>query len=81
MTADVATDDELRLVETRAYPAPAAFAAQANVTAGAYGEAAADPLAFWERAARRLDWTTPWHTALDWQPPAASRGAANRAAP
>lgn len=72
MTADVATDDELRLVETRAYPAPAAFAAQANVTADAYGEAAADPLAFWEDAARRLDWATPWHTALDWQPPARS---------
>ncbi len=71
MTSTTA-DDELRLVETRAYPAPPTFAAQANVTAGAYGEAAADPLAFWERAARRLDWTTPWHTALDWQPPARS---------
>ncbi|MFJ6679364.1 acetate--CoA ligase [Microbacterium sp. NPDC091382] len=67
MTAHTA--DELRLVETRAYPAPEAFATEANVTASAYTDAAADPIAFWEDAARRLDWRTPWHTALDWRPP------------
>ncbi|CAL4859765.1 acetate--CoA ligase [Microbacterium sp. MM2322] len=61
--------DELRLVETRTYPAPAAFAAQANVTEVAYAEGSADPIAFWEAAARRLEWITPWHTALDWRPP------------
>lgn len=64
--------EELRLVETRTYPAPASFAAQANVTESAYAEAAADPLAFWEEAARRLDWKTPWHTPLDWRPPVRS---------
>ncbi|MDT3331288.1 acetate--CoA ligase [Microbacterium sp. KSW-18] len=70
MTGD--STEELRLVETRAYPAPSAFAAQANVSQGAYADAAADPIAFWEDAARRLDWQTPWHTALDWRPPVRS---------
>ena len=57
---------EARLVETREYPPPAAFAAQANVTADLYAEAAADPIAFWERAAARLEWETPWQTAHEW---------------
>ncbi|GAA2244597.1 acetate--CoA ligase [Promicromonospora sukumoe] len=41
-----------------------------NVTAEAYDRAAADPVAFWAEAASRLDWTTPWHTAHTWSPPA-----------
>ncbi len=61
--------EEARLVESRTYPPPAAFAAQANVTADAYAAAAADPLAFWADAAARLEWAQPWHTVLDWQPP------------
>ncbi|MDN3495892.1 acetate--CoA ligase [Planococcus sp. APC 4015] len=60
---------ESRLVETRAFPPDAAFAAQANVTGEAYARAEADPLAFWDAAAARLDWDEPWHTTLDWQPP------------
>ncbi|WP_396653612.1 acetate--CoA ligase [Microbacterium sp. WCS2018Hpa-9] len=64
------TMTEARLHETRAYPAPAAFAAQANVTQEAYARAAADPVAFWEQAAHRLDWAEPWHTAHEWDPPA-----------
>ncbi|MGO1838407.1 MAG: acetate--CoA ligase [Candidatus Microbacterium stercoravium] len=58
--------DELRLNETRSFPAPADFAAQANVDASIYDTANADPVAFWEAAARRLDWTEPWHTAHTW---------------
>ncbi|WP_405376149.1 MULTISPECIES: acetate--CoA ligase [unclassified Microbacterium] len=61
--------DELRLVENRTYPAPESFAAQANVGADAYARAAGDPTAFWEAAARRLDWTGAWDTALEWEPP------------
>ncbi|WP_345750765.1 acetate--CoA ligase [Microbacterium rhizophilus] len=61
--------DEARLTERRAYPAPAAFAAQANVGADAYDRAAVDPVGFWEDAARRLDWAEPWHTAHEWEPP------------
>src|SRR5690606_16942000 len=60
---------EARLLETREYAPPAAFTAQANVTAETYAEAAADPTAFWERAAARLDWAEPWHTAHEWEPP------------
>ena len=60
---------EARLHETRAYPAPAAFAAQANVTREAYARAGADPILFWEQAADRLDWVEPWHTAHEWDPP------------
>ena len=61
--------DEARLTETRSYSAPESFAAQANVDASIYETANADPLAFWEAAARRLDWVTPWHTAHTWEPP------------
>lgn len=56
----------------RSYPAPTAFAASANVGPGVYAEAEADPVAFWERAADRLDWAEPWHTALIWSPAAAT---------
>ncbi|OAN38491.1 acetyl-coenzyme A synthetase [Microbacterium sp. H83] len=63
------TGVEARLHETRSYPAPPAFAAQANVTGEAYERAAADPTAFWEDAARRLSWAEPWHTAQEWDPP------------
>ncbi|MWV48342.1 acetate--CoA ligase [Rathayibacter sp. VKM Ac-2803] len=56
------------LDETRRFPAPPAFAAEANVGAEAYARAAADPVAFWEEAARRLDWAEPWQTAHRWEP-------------
>ena len=36
-----------------------------------YARAAADYEAFWAEQARALDWFTPWHTVLDWQPPRA----------
>lgn len=60
---------EVRLLENRSYPADPAVAAHANVTADAYELAAADPTAFWEQAAARLDWAEPWHTAHEWDPP------------
>ena len=56
------------LTETRRYPAPAAFAAQANVDATWWDRAAADPVAFWTEQAHRLDWAEPWHTDHTWQP-------------
>jgi len=55
--------------ETRHFDPPADLAANANVTAKAYEQAAADRLAFWAEQARRLDWTTEWSEILDWQPP------------
>ena len=60
---------EVRLTETRSFPPTAEFAAQANVDASIYAAANADPVAFWERAAARLDWVEPWHTAHTWAPP------------
>ncbi|MGI8394589.1 acetate--CoA ligase [Leucobacter sp. W1038] len=65
---------EVRLAETRSFPPPAEFAAQANVDASIYEAANADPVAFWERAAARLDWVEPWHTAHTWAPPVQGEG-------
>lgn len=63
------THDESRLNESRTFVPSAAFAAQANVNEHIYETANADPIAFWENAAKRLNWVTPWHTAHTWQPP------------
>ncbi|MFB4352197.1 acetate--CoA ligase [Microbacterium sp. LS_15] len=72
------TVDEARLVEQRTYPPSARVVAAANVTAEAYAEAETDPLAFWERAARRLEWVRAWDAPLDWQPPTAEAGPSAR---
>jgi acetyl-CoA synthetase len=56
----------------RSFPAPTAFAALANVGPGVYAEAEADPVAFWERAADRLEWAERWHTAHTWSPAVAT---------
>lgn len=60
------------LDERRRFPAPPAFAAQANVppdaAAALRAAAEADPIAFWSQQAERLDWTEPWHTAHTWHP-------------
>ena len=57
------------LQETRRFPPPAELAADANVTAAAYGEATGDRLGFWEQQARRLDWVKEWDQVLDWSNP------------
>ncbi|MBQ1026329.1 acetate--CoA ligase [Micromonospora sp. C95] len=61
------------LNETRQFPPPAELAADANVTAEAYAEAAADRFAFWERQASRLAWTKQWDQVLDWSRPPFAR--------
>ncbi|MPS75415.1 MAG: acetyl-coenzyme A synthetase, partial [Microbacterium sp.] len=71
------TATEARLHETRVYP-PSPLFPDANVTAEAYARAAADPTAFWEEAARRLEWSAPWHTAHEWEPPIDGRVPAAR---
>lgn len=68
---------EVRLQEARVYE-PSNDFPRANVTAEAYARAAADPVAFWEDAARRLDWSEPWHTAHEWEPPSGDAGPAAR---
>jgi acetyl-CoA synthetase len=52
--------------EERRVPPSPEFAAAANVGEAAYQEAAADPLAFWEKQADRLSWSTRWSQPLDW---------------
>src|SRR4051812_41151384 len=61
-------DDLLR--EERTFAPPAAFRAAARVgDEQIYAEAARDPEAFWARFAGELEWSRPWTTVLDWQPP------------
>src|ERR1041384_1398201 len=55
--------------ETRQFPPPEQIAADANVKAEAYQEAAADRLAFWAEQAGRLSWATGWDQILDWSNP------------
>ncbi|WP_446217923.1 acetate--CoA ligase [Micromonospora sp. IBHARD004] len=57
------------LNETRQFPPPAELAANANVTAEAYAEAAEDRLGFWARQAGRLAWAKQWDQVLDWSNP------------
>jgi acetyl-CoA synthetase len=54
------------LQETRRFDPPPELAANANVKADVYSEAAADRLAFWERQAERLTWDQRWDQVLDW---------------
>jgi acetyl-CoA synthetase len=57
------------LQETRRFAPPSEMAANANVTADAYDQAAADRLAFWAAQAGRLSWARPWDEVLDWSNP------------
>lgn len=59
------------LQESRRFPPPPEFAAQANVRdAGVYEEAARDPEGFWARHAEaELDWFRKWDRVLEWNPP------------
>jgi len=58
------------LDESRHYPVPAEFAAQANVAdESLFAAAKADPIAFWEEQAKALTWDKPWDTALEWNLP------------
>ncbi|WP_030440751.1 acetate--CoA ligase [Actinoplanes subtropicus] len=55
--------------ETRSFPPPEQIAADANVKADAYEEAAADRLAYWAEQAERLSWAKKWDQVLDWSNP------------
>jgi acetyl-CoA synthetase len=68
MTPEKTTLENL-LQETRRFPPPEQLTASANVTADVYQAASADRLGFWEAAAKRLDWATPWREVLDWSNP------------
>ena len=61
-------DDLLR--EDRTFPPSPEFRVKALVHDDSiYAEAARDPEAFWAKFAGELEWSRPWDTVLDWQPP------------
>src|ERR1041384_3704895 len=57
------------LDEARRFPPPAEFAKTAVATAATYAAARADRLKFWADRAAELEWSTPWKTVLEWDPP------------
>src|SRR5215469_4821576 len=57
------------LQENRRFTPPSELSANANVTAEAYDQAAADRLDFWATQAGRLSWAQPWDQVLDWSNP------------
>jgi acetyl-CoA synthetase len=61
---------EALLDENRRFPPSETFRARARVNdPSVYADAERDPVAFWERFARELEWITPWTEALEWNPP------------
>src|SRR6266851_1542108 len=69
-TATGTTSIEALLKEKRKYPPSKEFAKRANVNrASVYAEAAKNPVRFWERFARELDWFKPWRKVLEWKAP------------
>jgi acetyl-CoA synthetase len=55
--------------ESRRFPPPAEFSAQANATAEIYADAERDYVAFWARWARELEWIKPFTQTLEWNEP------------
>ena len=55
--------------EDRVFEPPADLAANANVKAEVYEQAAADRVEFWGEQAERLSWGTPFTEVLDWSNP------------
>jgi acetyl-CoA synthetase len=63
-----AIDDLLQ--EDRTFPPSDAFRRQANVRdEGVYERAERDPEGFWAGFASELEWSSPWTTVLEWDPP------------
>jgi acetyl-CoA synthetase len=61
---------ETLLEESRLFPPPESFAAEAHIKSDEiYREAEKDFEAFWARAAENLDWFKKWDRVLDWEPP------------
>jgi acetyl-CoA synthetase len=74
VSADSKDKIESVLVESRVFPPPAGFAAQARVGSMAAFEAlsaraAEEPERFWAEIASELTWAEPWKQVLDWDLP------------
>jgi len=68
------TGIESILHESRMFPPPKEFAAEAHVKSfdeyeKLYAEAAADPEAFWAKQAESIQWFKKWDTVLEWNEP------------
>ncbi|HKW44854.1 MAG TPA: AMP-binding protein, partial [Candidatus Eremiobacteraceae bacterium] len=58
---------EALFAEKRTFPPPPDFATKAyRNDSGIYARASAEPVAFWEDEARRLEWFDPWSSVLQW---------------
>jgi acetyl-CoA synthetase len=67
------------LQEDRSFPPTEEFRRQANISdPGIYARAAQDPEAFWASMAAELEWSKPWDTILEWDPPHAQWFAGGR---
>ncbi len=56
--------------QDKTFPPPPEFAAQANANdPSIYAKAAQDYEGYWAEWARELEWSQPWHTVLEWNPP------------
>src|SRR5262245_24116634 len=69
-TSNASPEIDDLLQEDRAVTPPEAFREQANANdPQIYEIAARDPEAFWAGFARELEWSRPWRTVLEWEPP------------
>jgi acetyl-CoA synthetase len=71
---DTQTTIESVLHESRLFPPPEAFRAQAHIQGmneyeRLYAEAEADPEAYWAKQAERLTWFRKWDQVLEWKLP------------
>src|SRR5437667_1178061 len=61
---------EALLKEGRKFPPPKAFTKAARIKSLAiYQDAKRNPMRFWEREAKELEWIKPWRRALEWKLP------------
>ena len=64
------TDIDVLLSESRRFPPPADFTADAQVRDRTlHTRAAADDVGYWADQAATLHWQRPWDTTLEWTPP------------
>ena len=64
------TDIDVLLSESRRFPPPADFTADAQVRDRTlHARAAADDVGYWADQAATLHWQRPWDTVLEWTPP------------
>jgi acetyl-CoA synthetase len=67
---DTHGDIDALLNEDRVFTPPDAFRAGANARdASVYEKAEQDPEGFWASFAAELEWSRPWDTVLEWNPP------------